>query len=121
MNDRGKILSPMNSKNSNHNYVIFILFQVYKQQVKHIMYQNQCKEADLKKENLRLLQEAVLKHEHDEVALRNENRDLQCQIREQEAAHRQSLQTLNMVNHQQFFFYKNIVPLIRSPSLCSQN
>ena len=76
-----------------------LLLQVYKQKVKHLLYEHQNNISELKAEStvaLKLAQDDNMNQEKD---LRKDKRSLKVELKEQELAHEDVIKNLKKVSH----------------------
>ena len=78
-------------------------YQVYKQKVKHLLYEHQNNMSEIKAESTVALKLAQDDHRGNEVDLRRDKRDLKVSLKEQQLQHEQTFKNLQLV--QKFFFF----------------
>jgi hypothetical protein len=75
---------------------VFII-QVYKQKVKHLLYEHQNNIAELKAEKAAALELAQKENRHNEQDLRTDKRSLKVELKEQEFSHEDVIKNLKKV------------------------
>lgn len=73
-------------------------FQVYKQKVKHLLFEQQTNMAEQKAENTLKLNIAKNEMNSNELDLRKDKRDLKVSMKEQQLQHEQTIKNLQTVN-----------------------
>ena len=73
-------------------------FQVYKQKVKHLLYEHQNNIAELKAESTVALKLAQDENRGNELDLRKDKRSLKVELKEQELAHEDVIKNLKLVS-----------------------
>ena len=73
-------------------------FQVYKQKVKHLLYEHQNNISELKAEGTVALKLAQDEHRGNELDLRKDKRSLKVELKEQELAHEDVIKNLKKVS-----------------------
>ena len=81
-----------------HLLQIFYL-QVYKQKVKHLLYEHQNNISELKGESTVALKLAQDENRSNELDLRKDKRSLKVELKEQELAHEDVIKNLKKVRH----------------------
>lgn len=77
----------------------FFFNQVYKQKVKHLLYEHQNNISELKAEGAVALKTAQDTHNSSEMDLRKDKRSLKVELKEQELAHEDVIKNLKKVRH----------------------
>ena len=87
---------------------IFFCVQVYKQKVKHLLYEHQNNISELKAEGSVALKQAQDGHNGSEMELRKDKRALKVELKEQELAHEDVIKNLKKVSHRimSVFYYQ---------------
>ena len=73
-------------------------FQVYKQKVKHLLYEHQNNRSELKGESTVALKLAQDENRLNELDLRKDKRSLKVELKEQELAHEDVIKNLKKVS-----------------------
>ena len=80
------------------HYILKTLhFQVYKQKVKHLLYEHQNNISELKGESKSELKMAQDSHQMNELELRKDKRSLKVRLKEDELAHEDVIKNLKKV------------------------
>ena len=79
------------------------MFQVYKQKVKHLLYEHQNNITELKAESTVALSLAQDGHRADELNLRKDKRSLKVELKEQELSHEDVVKNLKKVGSTSHF------------------
>lgn len=79
------------------SWVLCFAFQVYKQKVKHLLYEHQNNISELKAENTVSLKLAQEENRSNELELRTDKRSLKVELKEQELAHEVVVKDLKKV------------------------
>ena len=79
--------------------------QVYKQKVKHLLYEHQNNISELKAEGLVALKQAQDGHNSSEMELRKDKRALKVELKDQELEHEDVIKDLKKVCMQLILFY----------------
>lgn len=80
-------------------YNIETLFKVYKQKVKHLLFEHQNNISDLKADNVCALKLAQEDHREEEKKLRKDKRGLKVTLKEEELSHEDIIKNLKKVRH----------------------
>ena len=72
--------------------------QVYKQKVKHLLYEHQNNITELKRDGTVAVTLEQSQHQEKEDGLRKEKRSLKVELKEMELAHQEAVKTLKMVS-----------------------
>ena len=80
----------------------FCLLKVYKQKVKHLLYEHQNNITELKAESTVALSLAQDDNRKNELNLRKDKRSLKVELKEQELSHEDVIKDLKKVNFEQF-------------------
>lgn len=80
-------------------YNIKTLFKVYKQKVKHLLFEHQNNISDLKADNVCALKLAQEDHREEEKKLRKDKRGLKVTLKEEELSHEDIIKNLKKVRH----------------------
>ena len=75
-----------------------ILFQVYKQKVKHLLYEHQNNISEQKAENTIGLKLAQDENRGNELALRKDKRSLKVELKEQQLSQEDVIKDMKLVN-----------------------
>ena len=75
-----------------------LYFQVYKQKVKHLLYEHQNNISELKGESTVALKLAQDENRSNELDLRKDKRSLKVELKEQELAHEDVIKNLKKVS-----------------------
>ena len=78
-------------------------FQVYKQKVKHLLYEHQNNVSELKGQGAVAIKLAQDEHRGNEMELRKDKRALKVSLKEQELSHEEIIKNLKKVRHNYFF------------------
>lgn len=81
-------------------YNVKTLFQVYKQKVKHLLFEHQNNISDLKADNVCALKLAQEDHREEEKKLRKDKRGLKVTLKEEELSHEDIIKNLKKVRQQ---------------------
>ena len=85
--------------------IVFVLLQVYKQKVKHLLYEHQNNISELKGESTVALKLAQDENRSNELDLRKDKRSLKVELKEQELAHEDVIKNLKKVGAYMSFVY----------------
>lgn len=83
-----------------HHVIMLKLFQVYKQKVKHLLFEHQNNISDLKADNVCALKLAQEDHREEEKKLRKDKRGLKVTLKEEELSHEDIIKNLKKVRQQ---------------------
>jgi len=78
---------------------MFTFFQVYKQKVKHLLYEHQNNISELKAEGAVAIRLAQDDHRGEELDLRKDKRALKVSLKEQELSHEDIIKKLKRVRY----------------------
>ena len=81
-----------------HHVFPFSILQVYKQKVKHLLYEHQNNIAELKAESTVALKLAQDENRGNELELRKDKRSLKVELKEQELSHEDVIKNLKKVS-----------------------
>ena len=81
-----------------HLHVCCTLFQVYKQKVKHLLYEQQNNISELKAENTVALKLAQDDNRGNELEMRKEKRSLKVELKEQQLSHEDIIKNMKKVS-----------------------
>lgn len=84
-------------KTKGDNCRVYNIFQVYKQKVKHLLFEHQNNISDLKADNVCSLKLAQEDHREEEKKLRKDKRALKVTLKEEELSHEDIIKNLKKV------------------------
>merc|ERR1712098_486459 len=88
-----------------------IEIKVYKQKVKHLLYEHQNNISELKAEGLVSLKQAQDGHNSSEMDLRKDKRSLKVELKEQELGHEDVIKNLKKKKKKKKKKYSGLIPL----------
>jgi len=91
-----------------------IEIKVYKQKVKHLLYEHQNNISALKGKNTATLMKTQNEHRGEESTLRKDKRGLKVELKEQELAHEDIIKNLKMVSESFLFISHNPIASMES-------